>query len=125
MNNLSAAVVRSQFREVLRRLRDGRANHDYVAAILNKSKWLPVPPPLNQELRAPDLGGHGNRRAAVRRLFLHVGTHKTGTTSFQSYLADNRTRLCQEGVAVATERHHKFGENTNCFALAHRPKSRR
>ena len=54
MNNLSAAIVRSQIREVPRRVRDGRANHDYVAAILNKSKWLSVPPPLDQELRAPD-----------------------------------------------------------------------
>ena len=54
MNNLSAAVVRSQIREVPRRVRDGRANHDYVAAILNTSDWLSVPAPLDQELRAPD-----------------------------------------------------------------------
>ena len=54
MNNLSAAVVRSQIPEVPRRVRDGRSNHDYVAAILNRSEWLSVPPPLEQELRAPD-----------------------------------------------------------------------
>jgi dTDP-4-amino-4,6-dideoxygalactose transaminase len=54
MNNLSAAVVRPQIPEVPRRVRDGRANHDYVAAILNASPWLHVPPPLEQELRAPD-----------------------------------------------------------------------
>ncbi|MCZ6666154.1 MAG: aminotransferase class I/II-fold pyridoxal phosphate-dependent enzyme [Gammaproteobacteria bacterium] len=54
MNNLSAAVLRSQIREVPRRVRDGRANHDYVAAILNASEWLYVPAPLDQELRAPD-----------------------------------------------------------------------
>ncbi len=54
MNNLSAAVVRSQIREVPRRVRDGRANHDYVAAILNASQWFYVPAPLDQELRAPD-----------------------------------------------------------------------
>ena len=54
MNNLSAAVVRSQIREVPRRVCDGRANHDYVAAILNTSDWLSVPAPLDQELRAPD-----------------------------------------------------------------------
>jgi dTDP-4-amino-4,6-dideoxygalactose transaminase len=54
MNNLSAAVARSQIPEVPRRVRDGRANHDYVAAILNASDYLSVPPPLAPELRAPD-----------------------------------------------------------------------
>lgn len=54
MNNLSAVVARSQIEEVPRRVRDGRANHDYVAEILNTSAWLNVPAPLDQELRAPD-----------------------------------------------------------------------
>ncbi len=54
MNNLSAAVVRPQIEEVPRRVRDGRANHDHVAALLNASPWLEVPAPLEQELRAPD-----------------------------------------------------------------------
>jgi dTDP-4-amino-4,6-dideoxygalactose transaminase len=54
MNNLSAAVLRPQIREVPRRAKYGRANHDYVAAILNASPWMKVPPPLGPELRAPD-----------------------------------------------------------------------
>ncbi len=54
MNNLSAAVLRPQIQEVARRARDGRANHDYVAGILNASPWLNVPAPLGPELRAPD-----------------------------------------------------------------------
>jgi dTDP-4-amino-4,6-dideoxygalactose transaminase len=54
MNNLSAAVVRSQIKEVARRAEDGRANHDYVAGRLNASPWLAVPAPLGPELRAPD-----------------------------------------------------------------------
>ena len=54
MNNLSAAIVRSQVPEVPRRVHDGRANHDYVAALLNMSEWLSVPASLDQELRAPD-----------------------------------------------------------------------
>lgn len=54
MNNLSAAVVRSQIPEIPRRVNDGLANHDYVAAILNRSQWLFVPPPLDRERRAPD-----------------------------------------------------------------------
>lgn len=54
LNNLSAAVARPQIKEVARRVRDGRANHDYVASILNASQWLYVPPPLAKEVRAPD-----------------------------------------------------------------------
>ncbi len=54
LQNLSAAVIRPQLPEVARRVRDGRANHDYVAAKLNQSAWLHVPDPLAQEERAPD-----------------------------------------------------------------------
>jgi dTDP-4-amino-4,6-dideoxygalactose transaminase len=54
LNNLSAAVLRPQINEIPRRASDGLANHDYVAAILNDSPWLEVPPPLPQEVRAPD-----------------------------------------------------------------------
>jgi dTDP-4-amino-4,6-dideoxygalactose transaminase len=54
MNNLSAAVARPQIAHVPRRVRDGRANHDYVAALLNGSKWFSVPAPPAPELRAPD-----------------------------------------------------------------------
>lgn len=54
MQNLSAAVVRPQLAEVPRRVRDGLANHDYVAGLLNQTPWLNVPPPLAPETRAPD-----------------------------------------------------------------------
>ncbi|KZY30308.1 aminotransferase [Roseovarius sp. HI0049] len=54
MNNLSAAIIRPQLAEVARRVRDGRANHDYVAARLNTSPWLQVPDKLSPEERAPD-----------------------------------------------------------------------
>lgn len=54
LSNLSAAIVRSQLAEMPRRVRDGRANHDYVAERLNTSPWLQVPPPLQPEERAPD-----------------------------------------------------------------------
>ena len=54
MQNLSAAVIRPQIAEVPRRVLAGRSNHDYVAARLNQSPWLDVPPPLGPELRAPD-----------------------------------------------------------------------
>ncbi|RKF16463.1 aminotransferase class I/II-fold pyridoxal phosphate-dependent enzyme [Roseovarius spongiae] len=54
LGNLGAAIIRAQLPEAPRRVRDGRANHDYVAALLNASPWLRVPPPLDPEERAPD-----------------------------------------------------------------------
>lgn len=54
MQNLSAAVIRPQLPEIARRVRDGRANHDWVAARLNACVWLSVPPALPPEERAPD-----------------------------------------------------------------------
>jgi len=54
MNNLSAAIIRPQLPELDRRISDGRANHDYVAAQLNASPHISVPEALPPELRAPD-----------------------------------------------------------------------
>ena len=54
LSNLSAAVVRPQIGEVPRRVRDGRRNHDYVAAKLEASRFLTVPAKLGPEERAPD-----------------------------------------------------------------------
>jgi dTDP-4-amino-4,6-dideoxygalactose transaminase len=54
MSNLSAAIVRPQIPELERRVRDGLANHDHLAAQLNTSPWIDVPPPLAPETRAPD-----------------------------------------------------------------------
>ncbi|MEO1678309.1 MAG: aminotransferase class I/II-fold pyridoxal phosphate-dependent enzyme [Pseudomonadota bacterium] len=54
MNNLSAVLVRAQIPEIDRRVRDGRAGHDHVAARLNGSPWIEVPQSLGPEERAPD-----------------------------------------------------------------------
>ncbi|MGR3569213.1 MAG: DegT/DnrJ/EryC1/StrS family aminotransferase [Pseudooceanicola nanhaiensis] len=54
LSNLSAVIARSQLREVARRVRDGRRNHDHVAARLNRSPFLEVPGKLAPEERAPD-----------------------------------------------------------------------
>lgn len=54
LSNLSAAVIRPQIPELERRVSRGLVNHDYVAARLNTSPWLDVPPPLPPETRAPD-----------------------------------------------------------------------
>ncbi|MDF1854751.1 aminotransferase class I/II-fold pyridoxal phosphate-dependent enzyme [Pseudooceanicola sp.] len=54
LSNLAAAIVRPQLAEVPRRVRDGRRNHDYLAARLNASPWISVPDKLGPEQRAPD-----------------------------------------------------------------------
>ena len=54
MNNLSAAIIRPQIAAIPRRVRQGRANHDHVAALLDASPWLQVPRKLGPEERAPD-----------------------------------------------------------------------
>ncbi|MCA0941147.1 aminotransferase class I/II-fold pyridoxal phosphate-dependent enzyme [Salipiger pacificus] len=54
LSNLAAAVIRPQLAHVARRVRDGRRNHDHVAAILNRSPWIEVPEKLVPEERAPD-----------------------------------------------------------------------
>ena len=54
LSNLAAAVIRPQLPELARRIRDGRTNHDYMAAKLNASQWIEVPEKLAPEVRAPD-----------------------------------------------------------------------
>lgn len=54
LSNLSAAIIRPQLPELDRRVRDGRRNHDHVAARLDASPALSVPPALPAEARAPD-----------------------------------------------------------------------
>ncbi len=54
LNSLSAAVIRPQLAELPRRVKQGRRNHDHVAALLNNSPWLTVPAKLGPEERAPD-----------------------------------------------------------------------
>jgi perosamine synthetase len=54
MQNLSAAVIRPQLPMVADRVAKGLANHDYVAARLNRTATLHVPPALPLESRAPD-----------------------------------------------------------------------
>lgn len=39
----------------------------------------------------------------TRHLFVHIGTHKTGTTSLQTYLTDNEAALRKAGVSVVSQ----------------------
>lgn len=69
MQNLSAAVIRPQLPLVAERVAKGRAGHDRVAAVLNRSAHLAVPVALGPEERAPDsiqfnlTGGWSDREA--------------------------------------------------------------
>ena len=54
LSNLSAAIIRAQLPEVARRVRDGRRNHDHVAARIAVSPVISVPAKLAPEERAPD-----------------------------------------------------------------------
>ena len=54
MSNLAATVIRPQLPHLDRRVRDGLAGHDRVAAAIAQSPWIDVPNPLPKETRAPD-----------------------------------------------------------------------
>ena len=67
-----------------------------------------------------DAAGPG--RAPRGRLILHVGTHKTGTTSFQESLKVNAPLLARRGVGVVdegfTSRTGEARSRTNLMALS-------
>jgi hypothetical protein len=54
-----------------------------------------------------------------RRLFLHAGTHKTGTTSLQKLLFDRRRDIAARGVQVVLD-HPSAGREmpANCRSIA-------
>lgn len=54
LNTLSAALIRPQLDALPDRVKNGRRNHDYVAAILDACPWITVPKSLPSEERAPD-----------------------------------------------------------------------
>lgn len=53
------------------------------------------------------------------RLFLHAGTHKTGTTSIQFLLAENRQKIAEAGMRVIVDPPSATGHATNCASIAH------
>lgn len=54
LGNLSAAVIRPQLDAMPERVRKGHRNHAFVAARLNTSPHIDVPPALEGEDRVPD-----------------------------------------------------------------------
>lgn len=55
----------------------------------------------------------------MRRLFIHVGPHKTGTTSIQAFMARCRPAIRQQGVAVYSEDPRPNVVQANAWQLAH------
>lgn len=53
------------------------------------------------------------------RLFLHIGTHKTGTTSVQRFLTDNRAALRRQGLLYPDPATGGFGERYAHHQVAH------
>ncbi|WP_101065423.1 DegT/DnrJ/EryC1/StrS family aminotransferase [Roseovarius salinarum] len=93
MNNLSAAIIRPQLAEIPRRVRDGRANHDYVADRLNASPWLHVPAKLGPEERAPD---------SIQ--FNLVGLSEDETRAFAAAAAERGTKVQVFGLSADNAR---------------------
>lgn len=93
MNNLSAAIIRPQLGEIARRVTDGRANHDYVAARLNTSPWLHVPEKLAPEDRAPD---------SIQ--FNVVGLGEDETRAFAAAAADRGVKVQVFGLSTDNAR---------------------
>lgn len=93
MNNLSAAIIRPQIEEIPRRVRDGRANHDFVAARLNGSDWFHVPDKLEPEERAPD---------SIQ--FNLVGMTNSETRAFASAAAERGVKVQVFGMSADNAR---------------------
>ncbi len=58
-------------------------------------------------------------RDGMRTLYIHVGTHKTGTTSLQQYLFDHQETLKRSKFKLITETHRNYGEIASCMGFAH------
>lgn len=50
-----------------------------------------------------------------KRIHLHIGTHKTGTTALQQTLAENRELLAQEGFLYPRTGWHQFAQHLLAF----------
>jgi hypothetical protein len=46
----------------------------------------------------------------MKTIYFHIGCEKTGTTSIQHFLAKNRKKLAEQGIAYPLLGHHKFAQ---------------
>ena len=61
----------------------------------------------------------------MKKVWLHIGTHKTGTTTLQKFFFKNREVLLQRGLYYPTEGSYFFQEGKNHSLLAHALRSER
>lgn len=54
----------------------------------------------------------------MERIFIHLGTHKTGTTSFQRFMLERREWLRRAGIEPYIET-REGAEDANCYRLVH------
>jgi len=93
MGNLSAAVIRPQLPELARRVTDGLAGHDHVAAQLNTSPWIDVPVPMAPETRAPDSIQFNVQGVTDAQVLDYVAAAKTQGVTVQVFgLSDDNAR---------------------------------
>jgi len=59
----------------------------------------------------------GHNRDARRTIFVHIGTHKTGSTSIQHFLTHNAAALGREGILVPAAGRHLFGHHHLAWEL--------
>ena len=55
----------------------------------------------------------------MKKVWLHIGTHKTGTTTLQKFFFENKEVLLQRGLYYPTEGSYFYQEGENHSLLAH------
>jgi hypothetical protein len=63
--------------------------------------------------------GLSGKKSSGRRLFIHAGTHKTGSTSIQSMLLNETCFLEENGTKVIYDHPGHGSGRTNCSSIAH------
>jgi len=54
-----------------------------------------------------------------RQVFIHIGTHKTGSTSIQHFLTNHAEALGTEGVLIPAAGRHLFGHHLIAWEMRH------
>lgn len=63
-----------------------------------------------------------DRRERRRTIFVHIGTHKTGSTSIQHFLTHHADELAREGISFPAAGRFLFGHHHVAWELGHDPR---